>query len=192
MSDIVYNKAIVNNQIVLDLSQDTATISDVKLGKTFHLANGYAANGTLDDNISLNSPSISVSNDTLYIVDANNGSFATSFSIYNNTTLITTISSSTYDLTQLEYGSYRLSVVANGDPQYFNSSFHSNYVYYQRIKPDEIWVFNDVVDLSSAPEVTSITFKNNDVNYTSIACANNRIRYDNINQSLFLIAYNSG
>ena len=39
------NKIILNGQNILDLTQDTATTSDVAQGETFHLANGEQATG---------------------------------------------------------------------------------------------------------------------------------------------------
>lgn len=41
------NKVIYNNQTLIDLTSDTATAADVLYGKTFHLASGASATGSI-------------------------------------------------------------------------------------------------------------------------------------------------
>jgi hypothetical protein len=40
------NKVVLGNDVLLDLTSDTATAADVAAGKTFHLASGALATGT--------------------------------------------------------------------------------------------------------------------------------------------------
>ena len=40
------NKVVLNGELLIDLSQDTAVESDVAVGKTFHKADGSLAVGT--------------------------------------------------------------------------------------------------------------------------------------------------
>jgi hypothetical protein len=42
------NKIIINNEVKLDLTQDTITPVDVRKGKTFHGADGEIVEGALD------------------------------------------------------------------------------------------------------------------------------------------------
>lgn len=43
------NKVVYGNDVLIDLSSDTAEASDVAQGKTFHLKNGAQAVGTAED-----------------------------------------------------------------------------------------------------------------------------------------------
>lgn len=43
----VANKVVYNGNMLIDLTEDTATADDVMVGKTFHLANGARGTGTL-------------------------------------------------------------------------------------------------------------------------------------------------
>lgn len=48
---IFNNKVIYGNETLIDLTGDTATASDVAVGKTFHLASGKQATGTLSPSV---------------------------------------------------------------------------------------------------------------------------------------------
>lgn len=79
----------------------------------------------------LNAPSISISGTTLTITNpASNGSFVTSYTLYNGSTVITTTTSKTIDLSTYitTAGTYTLTVKAKGTN--FNDSASSNSVTY--------------------------------------------------------------
>lgn len=79
----------------------------------------------------LNAPSISISGTTLTITNpASNGSFVTSYTLYNGSTVITTTASKTIDLSTYitTAGTYTLTVKAKGTN--FNDSASSNSVTY--------------------------------------------------------------
>ena len=79
----------------------------------------------------LNAPSISLSGTTLTITNpASNGSFVTSYTLYNGSTVITTTTSKTIDLSTYitTTGTYTLTVKAKGTN--FNESASSNSVTY--------------------------------------------------------------
>ena len=79
----------------------------------------------------LNAPSISVSGTTLTITNpASNGSFVTSYTLYNGSTVITTTTSKTINLSTYitTAGTYTLTVKAKGTN--FNDSASSNSVTY--------------------------------------------------------------
>lgn len=83
------------------------------------------------DKPTLNAPSISVSGTTLTITNpASNGSFVTSYTLYNGSTVITTTTSKTIDLSTYitTAGTYTLTVKAKGTN--FNESASSNSVTY--------------------------------------------------------------
>lgn len=79
----------------------------------------------------LNAPSISISGTTLTITNpASNGNFVTSYTLYNGSTVITTTTSKTIDLSTYitTAGTYTLTVKAKGTN--FNESASSNSVTY--------------------------------------------------------------
>ena len=79
----------------------------------------------------LNAPSISISGSTLTITNpSSNGSFVTSYTLYNGSTVITTTTSKTIDLSTCitTAGTYTLTVKAKGTN--FNDSASSNSVTY--------------------------------------------------------------
>lgn len=90
----------------------------------------------------LNAPSISLSGSTLTIVDsANNGNFTAGYKIYDGATLIDTIQTSTYDLSQLSAGVHTITVKCYGT--YFVDSVSSNAVIYD----NDVWVIQTASDL---------------------------------------------
>lgn len=64
MANLYNNKVVINNETIIDLSNDTVSKSDVRLGKLFHLANGKQEVGTYEEpqpktcSISLNITSV--------------------------------------------------------------------------------------------------------------------------------------
>ena len=79
----------------------------------------------------LNAPSISLNDSTLTIANpSSNGNFVTGYKVFNGSTLLTTITSTTVDLKTVieEYGTYTITVKAVGTN--FNDSASSNSVTY--------------------------------------------------------------
>ena len=83
-------------------------------------------------NPTLNAPSISLDGSTLTITNpSSNGNFVTGYKVFNGSTLLTTITSTTVDLKTVieEYGTYTITVKAVGTN--FNDSAASNSVEYE-------------------------------------------------------------
>lgn len=99
------NKVILNGETLIDLTEDTATESDVIRGKSFHKANGERVVGTYSggagggDKPTLFTPSIKINSGTSELIIADeNGGFEIFYDIYANDEFITTLSSKTATL----------------------------------------------------------------------------------------------
>lgn len=94
----------VNNFVIKCISLTTSTKAWSLHSKTVAFTKLYA-------------PKISISGTTLTITnDERNGSYVTNYKVYNGSTLLTTITATTLDLTTVitAYGTYNISVIATG------------------------------------------------------------------------------
>ncbi len=134
------NKVIVNGQTKIDLTADTVTSDKVASGKTFHLANGNSATGSMPDYTSfplycqtLTTQIITCSGDSkiLTLPATNLNGRPISFlivALYATDTVnsVTTTGTGTYYLTLAEY---------TKDYCFINSSGEPRQHYYQAVRP---------------------------------------------------------
>ena len=118
------NKVVYGSDILIDLTSDTATASDVASGKTFHLADGTQATGTAS------SPTVAIAS----VTNSSNTATSLSFTVSGEPKAWAVINTGNITLSS---GYYYITAVHGGDNQttrgaygyYKSGSGSSRYIY---------------------------------------------------------------
>ena len=136
----------------VDVSDTTATASDVLAGKYFYNAAGVKTLGSLALP-QLNAPTISLNGDTLTISNpATNGNFVTGYKVYSDGSLVATIQATTLDLSTVISAAGTHSVTAKAYGTGFNDSAASTAVSY---------TVSAGYSVSIGPNATSVAYDEN-------------------------------